>query len=358
MREGSKVPLSLEKNLAAILYSPGEIKIEYIDKPKLTPSDVLVKVEAVGICGSDLVRYRTGKHVHVLPLIMGHEISGVVSEMGSRVKNVDIGDRVTVFPIISCKRCLYCRRGKHNLCLSPSFIGSRMPMNGGFSRYVKAPAENLLKIPDSISFQEAAMTEPLSVAVHVTRIGRIEPHQIILILGAGTIGLLILQVVKTVKPSAAIVADLYEHKLKLASELGADETISSKEPGLETKMRALTENQGPDVVFEAAGSQATIVQSLRTVRKSGRIVSVGLPDKPIKIDADDWNRIVRGELCVQGSYNYDLEDFRSALSLLREKKVDVSTLITHRFRLRRIRKAFETMEKKRRSVIKVMLFPD
>lgn len=311
---------------ALVLESKANFSVKDIEIPVIEPTQVLVKVSYVGICGSDLARYFDGK-VHSYPTILGHEFSGVISEVGSEVQGLSKGDRVAVAPLVPCEKCSSCESGNPALCENYSFIGSRE--QGAMAEYVAVNAKNILTLPDGITDQEAALIEPLTVAIHGIEKLDIHAGARAVIFGAGTIGMMSLLALQAKGAGKITVIDIDNAKLEMAKELGAAITVNSLDIDLDNYFK---ENQRPEIVVETAGVPQTQVQSLSVVEKLGQVVYVGTAKKEITFPADVFERILRAELKVYGSWmSYSVPfpgfEWTAALQYMKDGKIDVKPLI-------------------------------
>lgn len=325
----------------AFLYGPKDLRVEEVEKPPIGRGEVLVKVKAAGVCGSDIHYYlkgRTAAFVPRHPFILGHEFSGTVEE--SNVETFSPGERVVVEPQIPCFKCYHCRRGRYNLCTSLKFIGTAASfphINGGFAEYCKVPAETLHRIPQELDFDEAALAEPLSVAIHACRRASVSPGARVLIFGAGPIGLFTLMVAKLSGAVEPIVVDNVERRLEWAREFGGYPINFSLQDVLQ-EVNKITEGEGADIVFEASGSPKAAETALACARRGGTIVLIGnLPNEDIP---SKLLNIVLKELDVKGVMRY-ANTFDAAIRLLSKKLIPAQKVITHRFSLDEINDAFD-----------------
>jgi len=337
-----------EKMKAVVLYGPGDMRIEEISLPAISENDVLVRVVAAGICSSDLSRF-IGKSVYRYPLIPGHEIAGEIIFLGSGVKKWVEGQKVAVIPLIPCHHCSYCDRGKYPQCDNYDYLGSRSP--GGFAQYVRAPASNLVSLPEGVDFESGALMEPAAVARHAVRLGNPVSGEKVAIYGVGPIGLMVAQWLRMVGVNKIFLVDIQPHKLQLAKELGFSELINSREQDPVAKIRKLSGNQGVDLAFESAGSPVTFEQCLRTVRKLGRVVFLGNVESEVVLSPQVISGILRGELSLIGCWNYDfaappLNDWEAVVISLGQGNLQLKPLISHRFSLEEAPQAFRMMVQK------------
>jgi 2-desacetyl-2-hydroxyethyl bacteriochlorophyllide A dehydrogenase len=334
----------------AVWYGGKDIRIEDTSIPDVEDNEVLVKVHAVAICGSDLHAYKGMSKRRKPPLVMGHEFSGEIIEIGKKVKRFSDGERVVVEPLISCGKCKPCKIGKTNVCEERKLIG--LDSSGAFAEYVSVPEKKCHKLLNSVSFEEAALAEPLAVAVHAVNISPIEKGDTVLIIGSGTIGLLTMQVARNGKASNIFATDVYDYLLDLAKKFGANMVINTKDDDL---FKTISSNVGSiDVVFEAVGLQGTVQQALSIVRCGGCVTLIGMLED--KMELNMLNVAVK-EILIQGSYGYTSDDFKQALKLIASGKVKVKQFITHVLPLDDITKGFDLLAEKKENVIKVVLKP-
>jgi len=328
---------------AAVFFGPKKVKVLDVEEPKIASDEVLIKTKAVGICGTDLHFYlgKNGKFQDLLErikklmfpskTILGHEFSGFVIDKGKNVNNVELNEKVTAWPVIPCHECKYCKMGLMHLC------ENIRPWPGAFSEFVKVPSENIVKIPTQLSYEEVAMLEPLASAIHAVKLAKIEKESSIAILGAGTMGLLILQVAKSLGVKEILAVDILEFKLEMAKMLGADIAVHASEI---TRHKKGSLMNNVDVAFECVGGSApTLHQALNLVDNHAKIIVVGSFAFPQCIDMLKFRQ---KELTMIGSQPQEKRDFIDGIDLLINKKVKLKPLITHKFPLEHAKKAFET----------------
>ncbi|MBC7319566.1 NAD(P)-dependent alcohol dehydrogenase, partial [bacterium] len=244
----------------AVLERIKKISIEERDIPKPKDDEVLVRIKSVGVCGSDIHYYnegRIGSFVVEKPLVLGHECAGEIVEVGSKVKTLKVGDRVALEPGIPCRKCIYCKTGRYNLCPDVVFMATP-PVDGAFAEYISHPEDFTFKLPDNVSFDEGALIEPLSVGIYSAERAEIRPGNTVLIFGAGPIGLVTLQAVKAYGAEQVVVVDINDFRLSKAKQLGADLVINSKIERIDDYIKDRV-----DVVFEASGNSSVISQTTR-----------------------------------------------------------------------------------------------
>jgi L-iditol 2-dehydrogenase len=313
-----------------------------VAKPKVDDGEVLVKVKAATTCGTDLKIFQRGyvEKVIKLPTIFGHEWAGEVVDVGASLDWPTRGMRVRAGNSAPCLRCAMCQRGKYNLCENMIWLW------GAYAEYIKVPARmvlvNMQEIPVHMSFEEAAITEPLACVLHGVEEADVKLGDTVAIIGAGPIGLLHLLVARKIGAGKVIVIDLVEERLQFAEKLGADETINAGKADSAEEVKRLTSGYGADVVIEAIGLPATWEQALRLVRKGGTILEFGgcPPGTEIKLNAEQLHY---GEVTVMGTFHTTPLHFRKALNLIASKTIDVKPLITKRMKLGNIKEAFEML---------------
>ena len=333
----------------------GNIELREIPEPEAQAGQVKLKVHATGLCGTDIHIYLDEFKSHP-PVVLGHEVAGEVVALGAGVDGVKIGERVTTETYFStCGDCRYCRNGQTNLCLNRRSIGSAV--NGGFTQYLVVPADNIHTLPDTISFQAGALTEPLACVVHGVLLiaPTVRAGDVVVIAGPGAMGLLTLQVVKSAGASAIILGtDADRQRLELARQLGADHALNIQTENPLPLVQALTEQgMGADVVYECSGAGPAAMQLLDLVRRRGRYVQIGLFGKPVSWDLD---QLCYKELVATGSNASTPESWLRAIRLLAQGTVKTEPLITHTFPLSDWESAFETFRQK--SGIKTLITPE
>jgi len=335
---------------AAVWYGGKDIRIEDLPKPEIKDDEVLVKVRAVGICGSELHAYEGISERRKPPLVMGHEFAGEVAEVGGNVEGFQKGDRIVIEPITRCGLCEQCLQGRGNICRNVKLLG--LHVNGAFAEYVPVPARNCYKLSDNVSFEEASTIEPLTVAVHAANRTSIKLGDNVVVIGAGVIGLMVLQVIRLMGARKVFVTDIADYRLSFAKKLGADEVINSKVEDSLKKVRELTSMKEVDAVLEAVGIQSTVQQAISMVGKGGKITVIGMLEKVMPVGMLD---VVVKELDLKGSYGYVPDEFKVALGLINEGKVDVKSLITNVLSLTDIVQGFELLHKRVEGVVKVVI---
>ncbi|MCR4403651.1 MAG: alcohol dehydrogenase catalytic domain-containing protein [Firmicutes bacterium] len=321
-----------------VLYGPRDLRLENRPEPVLGDRDVLIRVHTVGLCGSDFHRYMGHRQIPG-PLVLGHEFSGNVACVGRSVTKFKPGDRATVQPNFGCGECDMCRAGRENLCQER--LGLSVNIDGCFADYVAVPEGYAWHIPQGLSYEQAAIAEPLAVAVRAVKRARVAPGDTVAILGAGPVGLLTLQVAKA-SGAFTVVADVMAWKLELARRLGADAAISGSRQDLLAALEEATRQRGASVVIETAGVPSTVEAALQLVAPGGRVILVGLAQTAAEVVP---SRIVSNEVDVLGSYIYTHDEFGTALTLVERKIVDVDAIVSHRLPFDRLTEAFSILER-------------
>ncbi|MDD5454427.1 MAG: alcohol dehydrogenase catalytic domain-containing protein [Candidatus Ratteibacteria bacterium] len=347
---------------AAFLTGIKRIEIREIEKPVPKKSEVLIKLKAVGICGSDIHYYRAGKigtQVIKYPFIIGHECSGIIEDMAGDVTNVKIGQRVAVEPAVSCGTCEFCIDGRPNICPRVKFLGtpatSASPaIDGAFREYITISADNAIPVADKISFDEAALTEVMAIAVHSMDLVKINKGDTVAVFGSGPIGLAVVIMAKLSGASNIFATDLLQNRLEMAQKLGATRVINPREKDVVNEIYKITEGRGVDVAFEAAGKQETIEHSFNAVRIGGRVSVIGIPETDKIYYSPEIRRKEPVIYHVRRS-NHANKDVERIVSLIEKGMLKVKPLVTHRFPLEKIEKAFDMVDGYKDGVIKAMI---
>lgn len=330
---------------ACLLHAIGELRIEDVPTPDIGPDEVLVKVKACGVCGSDIPRVFT-KGTYRFPTIPGHEFAGEVAAVGTNAPDDWVGQRVAVFPLIPCQTCAACRTGAFAQCEDYDYLGSRS--DGAFAEYAHVPVWNLIPAPDAVSYEEAAMLEPAAVALHAMRRGRLDAGDSILIFGAGPIGLMLGGWARTCGARSVLLVDIDDRKVAFAQEIGFKHVFNpAQQDDLGGWVRGIT-GHGADVVVEASGSSAALEQCMPNARTFGTVVLMGNPAGPMTLSQQSYWAILRNELRVVGTWNsvyagMPKDEWRLALEFMASGQLDVAPLISHRVALEDLSDALTMM---------------
>jgi L-iditol 2-dehydrogenase len=341
---------------ALLLTEYSKLEMADLPVPQPAPQEVLIRVEACGICGSDVHGYDGSSGRRIPPLVMGHEAAGTIESVGSDVSNFHKGDRVTFDSTIYCGECEYCRKGLMNLCGHREVLGVSTPefrRAGAFADFVVVPARVLYALPAGVSFDEAAMVEPLSVAVHAVAVSDIAKGSTALVVGAGMIGLLVLQSLKVAGCSQIIVSDIDDTRLKLARDLGATATINAKTSDPVAEIKKLTNGAGVDVALEAVGSTPTIKAAIESVKRGGTVTLIGniAPNVEIPLQV-----VVSRQIRLQGSAA-SAGEYPQAIDLIARGAVTVKPLISAVAPLEDGAQWFTRLHNREANLMKVVLTP-
>jgi len=341
----------------AIVYDdPRKIVVKDVPKPRVGPRDLLMKVKAAGICGSDLEMARGNRPDVVPPRIPGHEVAGEVTEAGGQTTRFQVGDRVVVEPIISCGTCRNCRVGRYNVCKELKFVG--VHIDGAFAEYLAIPEQRAYKIPDHLSYEEAAVLEPTAVGVHIIKRAKVSLGDTVVILGAGPIGLQTGQAAKNRGAGYLMMTDVLDYRLEIAKKLAADLVINSAEEDLLQRVNEVTDGEGADVVIEAVGKSETILQTMDLVRVGGRILLAGLSVERFATDPPTfWMRQLLKEVTIETSRSYAAGNWDAAIKLVSRGAINCEALVTHRFPLDQASRAYEVADRKLENSMKVLFTP-
>ena len=331
--------------------------LEYTDfpDPQLGDDELLVRVKACGICGSDVHGFtgKTGRRIP--PLIMGHEAAGVVQGIGKNARGFRKGDRVCFDSTVYCNKCAACRAGKYNRCVSRQVLGVSVPefkRHGAFAEYVAVPWWIVAGIPDNMSFVQAALLEPVSIGMHAANRARISIGDTVVVVGAGAIGLFVLQACK-LKGARVIICDINDFRLDVARELGAEVLVNPTKSSLKDKVLKVSDGAGADVAFEVVGFAQTFADAISVTKTGGYLVAVGNLQKTAEFNLQE---LVARELTFTGSYASSGE-FREGIDLVASGKINVEPLISDVLPLREGPSAFDRLLKAQENLLKIVLEP-
>lgn len=342
---------------AAVMHRNREISIDEVPIPDIGQDEVLIKVIAVGICGSDLHYYthgRIGKYVVDKPFILGHECSGDIAAIGSNIKGLKVGTRVAVEPGVTCGTCEHCKEGRYNLCPHVEFLATP-PYDGAFVQYIRVRQDFVYPIPDTLTYEEAALVEPFSVGIHAANRTKLQPGSTIAIMGMGPVGLMAIAAAKAYGASTIIVSDLEPLRLKAAKKLGATHVINVLEEDPVEVVHSLTAGRGVDVAWETAGSPQALQSSLAVLRRGGKLAVVGLPAQdeiPLNVSF-----IADNEVDIYGIFRY-ANTYPKGIEFLASGIVDANQLLTDRFDLEQAQEAMERALNHKSECLKVIVYPN
>jgi L-iditol 2-dehydrogenase len=346
---------------AVRLFAPGDVRCVEKNIPALeNKEDVLIKVKSCGVCGSDIPRVMVkGAYHH--PITIGHEFAGEVVECAKEVESTRPGDRVTVMPLIPCGICVYCKVGNYQLCDDYVYYGSRI--EGAMAEYIVVSSNNILKLPDNVDYEAGSMTDPASIALHAVKNFVINPGQTGLVIGLGAIGLFAVQWLKILGCGHVFAVDVYDEKLELAANLGADVVINAKKQDVIESVKKSTEGSGVDFSVELAGNKNTQVLSIDSVKKKGHVVFCGISYDDLTLPNSVLNKILRHELTISGAWNssvapYPINEWKTSLDFMDNGSLAAKPLITHRFGLEECGGVFDMMFKRKEMFTKILFKPE
>jgi L-iditol 2-dehydrogenase len=339
---------------AALLEKERQLILTEVEMPVIrSPDQVLIRIRTVGVCGSEVHAWHGTHPYRKAPVILGHEAAGEIVSVGGAVTRFKVGDRVVLDPQWTCGKCIYCRTGDINLCPSKKVLGTAA-WPGAFGEYIVAPQAAVFHLPDTLSFVQGSLIEPLSVAVHVTRQASLTIGESVAILGTGSIGGLLAGVCRVQGVDPIITADIRQHCLDAARErLGATHDFLLPDNDLTEKVKAVTGGQGVDVVFITADDSALVNMAVELIKRRGRIILVALlSDTPLQFMAYP---IIGKELQIIGSSMANHDDVRRAIELAAAGQVDVEAVATHLLPVEEAQRGLELVDTKDDNAIKVVL---
>jgi L-iditol 2-dehydrogenase len=336
--------------LQAVMTKPGIIEFRQIQKPKIGDKEILMQTKRIGVCGSDIHVFH-GMHPYTsYPIVQGHEVSGVVAEVGKYVTSVSVGDKITFTPQVVCGECYPCKHGMYHICETLKVMGFQT--DGAGQEYFPLPEWNVFKLPHEMSLNEAAMIEPVSVGVHAVNKGGDIKGKKILILGAGTIGNLTAQVAKALGAQSVMITDISDYKLEIAKACQVDITINTTRHDLNQAISSHFGVHRADLIIECVGAQTTVDQAIEYARKGTIIVIVGVfGEKP----AVDIGLLQDRELVIKGTLMYQKPDYEKAIELITSGKMYLDNLLTHCFKFEDYPDAYRAIEEASGEYMKVML---
>ena len=339
-----------------VLHAIGDLRCEEVAKPAPKAGEVLVKIKASGVCGSDIPRIFE-KGTYTFPTIPGHEFSGEIVEFGEGVGSEYLNRKAAVFPLLPCMKCDLCQIGEYAQCKVYNYFGSRC--DGGFAEYIAVPLWNIVLVPDSLSYEEAAMAEPAAVAVHALRQVGIEIGDVVVIFGAGPIGLMLASWASNWGAYKVILVDIDKGKIDFARSLGFEHVINSIESDPIAEISQITNGRGADVCVEGAGVSKTLEQCLFACRPFGRVVAMGNPAGEMKLSQKAYWELLRKQLKIAGTWNSSYaplpkNDWKLAIEAMTTGLLDVKPFITHRVGLENFEQVLDMMKERSDFFNKVM----
>jgi L-iditol 2-dehydrogenase len=339
--------------LAAFYYNNHDVRIEEIPVPSIGEDEALLKVMASGICGSDVLEwYRIPK----APRVLGHEATGIISKVGSQVKNIKVGDRVFVSHHVPCNKCRYCQRGNHTACHT---LHSTTYYPGGFAQYVQIPKINvqcgIYELPDDMSFEEGTFIEPLACVSRGQRLANLQKDDTLLIIGSGISGILHTQLAKFKGIENIVVADINPYRLQLAKKFGAYHALNAKD-NLPQALKDINDGRLADKVIVCTGATSAAMSAMDCVESGGTILFFAVPDPTVKLSLP-INQFWRNEITMRTSYGAAPNDLEDSMKVLTTRQLNVKDMITHRLNLRESQEGFRLMAEAGQS-LKVILLPN
>jgi Threonine dehydrogenase and related Zn-dependent dehydrogenases len=336
-----------------VMTSPGTIEFREIPVPELKAGEVLVKIKRIGVCGSDIHVYH-GKHPFTkYPVTQGHEVSGVIEKISDGVEGLKVGDKVTIEPQVVCGKCHPCRHGKYNLCESLKVMGFQT--TGTASEYFAVDAHKVTLLPQTMTYNQGAMIEPLAVTVHAARRFNELKGSSVAILGCGPIGILLAQSVKALGAKAVLITDISDGRLALAKKCGVDYTANTAVKDFGEAVHEAFGPDGADVIYDCAGNDITMGQAIKYARKGSKIVLVAVYAGIAHVDLAVLND---HELDLDTTMMYRHEDYVTAIDLVNKGLVKLEPLMTKHFAFRDYKKAYEYIDANRESTMKVIIDVD
>lgn len=352
-----------KKMKAVVAYAPGDFRLEEVDTPKAGPGEIVIKVEACGICAGDVKAYlgapsMWGDEIQPTyikaPMIPGHEFIGHIVELGDGVTGYEIGDRVISEQIVPCWECRFCKRGQYWMCEKHDIYGFQNNVNGGMAEYMKFTKEAIVhKVPESLPMEQAVLIEPYACSLHAVQRAQIQLGDVVVISGAGTLGLGMVGAAKLAGPGKLIVLDLFDNRLELAKQFGADIVLNPTKVDVVSEIKKMTDGYGCDIYIEATGHPKSVEQGLSMIRKLGRFVEFSVFKDPVSID---WTIIGdKKELDILGAhlgpYCYPI-----VIDGISNGKIPTEGVVTHKYPLERFNEGFELVKSGKNS-LKVVLIP-
>ena len=339
------------KNTEAILVTPGTMKIQDAPMPEPKDDEVLLKVEYVGICGSDIHGFESGPFIPPKDpnqkIGLGHECGGTVVGVGSKVKKIKVGDRVNIEPGVPCGKCKFCLSGHYNICPDVDFLATQPNYRGALTNYITHPESLTYKLPDNMDTMEGALVEPAAVGMHAAMEADVKPGKKIVNLGAGCIGLMTLQACRVMGATEIVVVDMIEKRLNMAKKLGAMEIINGGKEDTVARAKEILGDLGADIVFETAGARATAAQTTKLVMRGGRIMIVGTVPGDTPVNFLSINREVKIQTVFRYANNYPM-----TIEAISSGRFDVKSMVTDIYDYKDVQRAFEESLSRKSEIIK------
>jgi L-iditol 2-dehydrogenase len=342
---------------ALVLHAVGDLRYEEVPRPVPGPNEVLMKVKAAGICGSDIPRVLE-KGTYSFPLIPGHEFAGQIVEAGPGADASLVGRKAAVFPLIPCLKCDSCQIGQYAQCENYDYLGSRR--NGAFAEYVTVPVPNLVLAPrEDVTYEELALCEPTGIAMHAVRLANPDILDTVAVFGCGPIGVLMGLIAKNTRACRVLMVDVDQSKVDFAKQMGFEHAVNSLKLDLPVWIKEQTNGVGVDIALEAAGASASLESCLLATRKFGRVIAVGTPHKAMTLSIPAYEAILRRQLTLTGTWNsvysnLPKNEWKTVAELISSRAIDVAPLVSHRVHLEDGVAPIEMMAKRQTFFNKVM----
>ena len=338
---------------SSVCYKQNDLRTEDLPIPEISDNEVLIKMLACGLCGTDIQKIR-GDSVNK-PTVLGHEVVGEIVKKGKNVSKFEIGDRVITAIHVPCFTCHYCNKGHYTIC--EQFRTNNIDP-GGFAEFIRIPELHLNhlthKVSNNVTDEEATLIEPIACCLHGLKQADIRPNDSVLIMGAGTIGILHAQLAKIKGANKVIVSDMSEFKLQKALKVGCDYAINIKEKNIIDEVNKITDGQGVDVIVIAAGVSSLVADAVNMVRRAGKIIVFSGFDKN-KLVTLDVSRFFKDEISIIGTYSVTPYEFPEALDLLEKRKLNTEEMITHVYPLKKLSEAIDISTNPEQPVLKVII---
>jgi len=360
MSQNRQFPSNTQEMRAAVYRGPGEISVETVPVPDILDGEILVRVRACGVCGTDLKKIEQA--LVPPPRIFGHEVAGVVAAVGAAVKGYKVGDRVATHHHIPCRECFYCARKLFSQCEFYRRTGTTAgfePAGGGFAEYIRVMdwivAGGTVPIPDNVSFEEASFLEPLNTCLKALETASLEPGEVVVVYGQGPVGLLMMQAARA-QGARVLGLDFLEARLETARELGAEAALDPARDDVVRAVAGMTDGRGADLAIVAAASPEAVADAQRIVRRGGRVLLFAqtVPGELIPVDASS---ICMEEKRLIGSYSASVELQEKAAQMIFERRINVARLISHRFPLERLEEGIRLASHPSASSLKIVIQP-
>jgi len=340
---------------ACVLHAKEDIRLENVSRPRLRAGEVLVKVKAAGICGSDVQRVY-GEEAYHYPIVLGHEFAGEIVKISKVVDASVLGKEAAVFPMLPCKRCDVCEKGEYASCRNYEYLGSRC--DGGFREYLAVPIWNIVFLPENVTCEEAAMLEPSAIALHALYKCGIGIGDSLLIFGAGPIGIMMGLLARVCGSGKIILLDIDKKKIDFAKRLGFENVLDNSHAAYAEQVMEIVGDKGVDIAIDGVGLSSTLSDCIKLIKPLGKIVCVGNYPIDITLNYEVFSLILRKQLQIFGTWNsgytQDRNEWKIVADLIAKKAYDVRPLISHKFAFNEVNKAFDVFKQKEELICKIL----